>query len=77
VKQNWSRLVRLFRVKNANQMNYIFQKHHRNADEIITDTYGNLMAAIYFTPTGKEKEQTKSIFREIQKRTHFACEEIE
>ena len=77
MKQNWTRLVSLFRIKNPQQMNYIFQKHHQRADEIITDTYGNVMAAIYFTPTGKDKEQTKTIFKEIQKRTHFACEDIE
>lgn len=76
MRKPWIRLVSLFRIRDEQQMNYIFQKHHQFADEMITDTYGNVMAAVYFTPTAKNKEHTKAIFKEIQKRTHFACEVI-
>lgn len=77
MKQPWTRLkfTGKTEAEKSEQFNYSFLKHHQQASEIILDSSGTPMAAIYFTPQAINKQQTKAIFREIQRRTRFACEE--
>ena len=72
-KKHWTRLERHPRNAYASERDamsahlYEFQKEHVNADEIIVKD-GDILAAVYFSIAGKNKEHLVSILRAIRDR---------
>lgn len=79
MKQTWTRLAMFldnkcdWRFREARFI-HLFLKHHQHADELIYAKSGEPLAALYFTPDGKNREETKRIFKYIQERILYRNE---
>lgn len=75
MKSRWTRLNNLF-CKGLDHrmfykaMDYAFKKHHQQADEIIFDEHGQVVAAVYKHPITLYKEDNKAMFKELRTRWH-------
>lgn len=79
MKKNWVRLASMCKQgsekERSYKFNWLFLKHHHNADEIIYSVSGKeVLCAVYFSPEAKNREELKRIMRLIQERMHYACE---
>lgn len=80
MKQGWPRLVNISKKKGMtenemkHEFEYLFQTHHRNADEIIHAKDGDLIAAIYLTPSAGHRKWLKTLMRAIQDEYFYECE---
>jgi len=79
MKQSWTRLANImkrgghFRFAQPRFLN-LFMKHHRNACEIVIDEKGVPLAAVYFTPNGKSREELKKFMVLIRQRVLYSRE---
>ena len=64
IKKSWTEIVS----KNNHEFEANFLREHINCCEMIVDKEGKPLAAVYFTPFGKEKERFKAIMKEIRDR---------
>lgn len=55
-------------------LNHSFLEHHQNACELIHSKDGAPLAAVYFTPDGRHREETIKLFRMIRERVQFRDE---
>jgi uncharacterized protein YcgL (UPF0745 family) len=74
MKRNWTNLIKPSEAYTSDKDRmsshfYEFNKEHYNACEIVTNKFGEPVAAIYFSLKGKTDADLKAIMRAIRDRT--------
>ncbi|MGZ3742732.1 MAG: hypothetical protein ACXVB1_00175 [Pseudobdellovibrionaceae bacterium] len=85
MKKSWTKLYSILKHKNSKtsdanietKFNRLFLSHHKNSCEIILNSKGEPLAAIYFTPTGSHQEEFKHLMKMVRDRTQYAHERDE
>ena len=87
MKQSWARLFATRKIKReaySTEAAYLsavnawflrlFYKHHKHACEMLFSKDGECLAAIYYTPAAKDRQETKAIFKAVRERTLYGFE---